>query len=181
MRLLLTVLFITIMTSNLLGQNKYLDKEGYISFFSKAPVEDIEAYNNQVFSLIDIESGELNVQLLVKSFLFEKSLMREHFNENYLESDKFPKAIFKGKIDNLKAMLDGSESEVVINGTLNIRNIENSITVYSRIQKLDDEIILKGEFTVLVADFDIKIPMAVINNIAKEIKVQFLFQHKPFK
>ena len=98
MRLLLTVLFITIMTSNLLGQNKYLDKEGYISFFSKAPVEDIEAYNNQVFSLIDIDSGEINVQLLVKSFLFEKALMREHFNESYIESDIYPTASFEGEL-----------------------------------------------------------------------------------
>ena len=179
MKLLFSFLLILILGVNLQGQNKYLDKEGYISFFSKAPVEDIESFNNQVFSLMDIESGEIKIQLLIKSFLFEKALMREHFNENYMESHKYPNALFKGMIDNIEK-LDSSESDVLINGVLTIRNIEKEVSVEAKANKSGENIILKGEFAVLVEDFDIKIPMAVINNIAKEIKVQFQFQHKPY-
>ena len=167
------------MANHLHGQSKYLDKEGYISFFSKAPVEDIESYNNQVFSLMDMESKEIKVQLLIKSFLFEKALMREHFNENYMESHKYPKAIFKGKIENIEE-LGSSDADVFIRGVLTIRNIEKQVNLEAKAKRSGENIILKGEFTVLVKDFDIKIPMAVINNIAEEIQVQFQFEHKPY-
>ena len=94
----LIILLITI-SSNLLAQNTLIDKKGKASFFSEAPMEDIDATNNEVIGAIDLEKGVLAATMQIKGFHFDKSLMEEHFNENYLESDKYPKASFKGKIE----------------------------------------------------------------------------------
>ena len=77
------------------AQDRYLTRTGHIKFFSKAPLEDIEANNNKVLSIVDLSKGEVAVDLLIKAFEFEKKLMQEHFNENYLESDKYPKSTFR--------------------------------------------------------------------------------------
>src|SRR5687768_4455396 len=82
------------------AQDKYFTKTGKISFYSKAPMEDIEAKNKTVAAVMDIKTGALQFSVLMKSFEFEKALMQEHFNENYVESDKFPKADFKGSVVN---------------------------------------------------------------------------------
>src|ERR1700712_2531693 len=74
----------------------YMTRNGLIGFYSKMPLEDIKAENNQVYAVIDAGKKNLAFTLLVKGFLFEKALMQEHFNENYIESDKFPKAVFTG-------------------------------------------------------------------------------------
>ena len=76
------------------AQGKFLTKDGYVSFFSHSVVEDIKADNNQVLSIVDSETGEIAIQLLMRSFMFKKALMQEHFNENYVESYKYPKATF---------------------------------------------------------------------------------------
>jgi hypothetical protein len=86
------------MTAN---AQKFMTKNGYIGFYSHTPVEDIKADNNQVASVLDVSTGEIAFQVLIKSFQFEKALMQEHFNENYLESDKFPRSTFSGKITNI--------------------------------------------------------------------------------
>lgn len=162
------------------SQGKYLTKNGYVSFFSHSLVEDIKADNNQVVSVIDTDSGEIAIQLLMKSFMFKKALMQEHFNENYVESHKYPKAKFKGKILNYDQIVEGV-NEVQIKGVLTVHGVENEVTTYAVIEIKKDEILLSGEFTVEVADFKIKIPSVVINNIAKTIKVNFELNHKPYK
>src|SRR5881398_184625 len=80
---------------------KFYTKNGLISFYSKAPVEDIKADNNQVLSVINTQTGEIQFSLLNTGFHFKKALMEEHFNEDYMESDKYSKSTFKGKITNL--------------------------------------------------------------------------------
>ncbi|MEW7292160.1 YceI family protein [Aquimarina sp. 2304DJ70-9] len=162
------------------GQERFLTKQGYTSFFSTSPVEDIKADNNQVLSIIDTSTGALAISILMKSFMFEKSLMQEHFNENYVESDKYPKATFKGKILNFDAL--GSDEKVVtIQGNLTIHGVAKTIEIQAKLIKTDEHISLKGSFPVKVADFDIKIPSVVINNIAEVIEVSFAFDHKPYK
>lgn len=94
----------------LLAQTRYMTKTGYIGFYSHTPVEDIKADNNQVASILDSQTGEMVFNVLIKSFVFEKALMQEHFNENYMESDKYPKASFKGKVSNLEK-IDFSKTE----------------------------------------------------------------------
>ncbi len=161
------------------SQEKYLTKDGYISFFSHSLVEDIKADNNQVLSVIDSKTGEVAVQLLMRSFLFKKALMQQHFNESYVESHKYPKATFKGFILNFNA-LDETQSTTEIKGTLTMHGKSKEISFSAIVQVTQDTIKLSGDFTVEVADFDIKIPAIVRNNIAKVIKVTFNLNHKTY-
>lgn len=175
--LLLTFLLLTI---NLSAQEKYFTKEGYITFYSHSLVEDIKAENHQVLSIIDESDGQIAIQLLMRSFIFKKALMQEHFNENYIESHKYPKATFKGIIENFSDIAIG-ESDINIKGTLNIHGKQKEINTRARINKTPEELDISGNFIVKVADFDIKIPAVVINNIAKNIKISFDLKHKPYK
>ncbi|WP_299436777.1 YceI family protein [uncultured Aquimarina sp.] len=162
------------------GQGKFLTKQGYASFFSSSPAEDIEANNNQVLSIIDTSTGTIAISILMKSFMFEKSLMQEHFNENYVESDKYPKAIFKGQILDFKNIA-GNEQVVSIVGDITIHGVTKKLETQGKINKTEGSITLAGDFPVKVADFGIKIPSVVVNNIAETIKVTFELDHKPYK
>jgi len=161
------------------AQGKFLTKDGYVSFFSHSVVEDIKADNNQVLSIVDSETGEIAIQLLMRSFMFKKALMQEHFNENYVESYKYPKATFSGKIMKFNE-LEELEGETQIVGILTVHGREKEISARVNVEINKDEIILIGDFYVEVADFDIKIPAIVANNIAKTIKVNFELRHKPY-
>jgi len=95
-RLFLLAFFLNIVFA--VNGQKYMTKNGFIGFYSHTPMEDIKADNNQVVGVLDISTGEMVFQALIKSFHFDRALMEEHFNENYMESEKFPKSLFKGKI-----------------------------------------------------------------------------------
>ena len=99
---LLSIVFILVASAGY--SQKYITKNGYIKFYSETPMETIEAHNRQVNSALDISTGDFVFKVLIKSFEFEKALMQEHFNENYMESDKFPDATFTGKITNLSSI-----------------------------------------------------------------------------
>jgi polyisoprenoid-binding protein YceI len=149
-----------------------MTQNGVISFFSSTPVEDIEAINNQVSAVVNTENGELAAVLLMKAFNFEKALMQEHFNEKYVESDKFPKSVFKGKIVDFDGLEVGNDPvTVMINGELTIHGVTNAVEVEGTISKNESVLNLSTTFNVLVADYDIKIPGAVKENIAKSIAV----------
>lgn len=173
--LLFLLLFINIAKA----QGKYFTKSGHVSFFSYTLVEDIKADNNQVLSIIDTSNSKIVIKILMRSFHFKKALMQEHFNENYIESHKFPKAIFKGEILNFTELQDNDVTEV--KGTLIIRGIKKNITLKVKIKKEVSTILLTGNFNVQVADFDIKIPSVVSKNISKTIKISFELNHKPYK
>jgi polyisoprenoid-binding protein YceI len=152
---------------------KYVTKTGHIWFYSDAPLEKIEAHNHQVNAAVDFETGDMVFKVLIKSFEFEKALMQEHFNENYLESDKFPNATFEGKVINLKEVKltsDGSY-DVDINGTLTIHGVAKEVKEKGSFTV--DKGMLKGKakFTILLTDYNINIPNTVINNISKTIEI----------
>lgn len=176
---ILLISFLVFFNSKATAQDKYMAKDGFISFFSHTLVEDIKADNNQVLSIIDTETGEIAIQLLMRSFQFKKALMQEHFNESYVESHKFPKAKFNGIILNFAELENIDETQ--INGTLNVHGKDKEISIITKVEKDASIIKISGDFTVEVADFDIKIPSIVRNNIAKTIKVTFNIEHKPYK
>ncbi|MCG2462858.1 YceI family protein [Flavobacteriaceae bacterium F89] len=180
MRGIYFLVFGVLFMSGLRAQEKFLTKEGYVSFFSHSIVEDIKAENNQVLSVIDTITGKIAIQLLMRSFIFKKALMQEHFNEHYVESYKYPKATFSGKIMNFD-QLDNRNIETEIVGTLTVHGVEKEISTKVDVAIKEDEITLTGNFKVDVADFNIKIPALVANNIAKTIKVTFELHHKPYK
>ncbi|SEK50540.1 YceI-like domain-containing protein [Aquimarina amphilecti] len=180
MKSIYILLFTLLFSAISFGQGKFLTKQGYTSFFSATPIEDIKAENNQVLSIIDTSTGTIAISILIKSFMFEKSLMQEHFNENYLESDKYPKAIFKGQILDFDSVNE-NENPVTIVGDITIHGVTKKIETKGIISKKEDNIILNGDFIVKVADFEIEIPSVVSNNIAESIKVTYELDHKPYK
>ncbi len=163
-----------------MAQDKYFTKEGFVSFFSHTIVEDIKADNQQVLSIIDTLTGEIAIQLLMRSFQFKKALMQEHFNENYVESYKYPKATFKGMIVNFNEIFE-DDFETEIKGILLVHGKEKEISTMAKVTKKKEILLISGQFIVEVADFDIKIPAIVANNIARTIEVTFVLKHKPYK
>jgi len=177
----LTVLLLLLVLFLAANAQKYMTKNGYIGFFSGTPVEDIKADNNQVASVIDVSTGEIVFQVLIKSFKFEKALMEEHFNENYLESEKFPRSTFKGKITNLSAVdfTKPGQYDVTLEGDLNIHDVTNKISVKGSLEIVAGGINANSKFNIVPEDYKIKIPSVVRNNIAKLIEVTVIIKYTP--
>ncbi len=152
---------------------RYITKNGNIKFYSETPIETIEAHNNQVNSALDISTGEFVFKVLMKSFEFEKALMQEHFNENYVESDKFPNAMFKGKVANLNDIdfKTNGEYQVVVEGEMTIHGETKTIQTTGKFQVADETVSGRSVFIVKPEDYKIKIPNTVVQNIAEEIEV----------
>ncbi|MEQ6118644.1 YceI family protein [Reichenbachiella sp. MALMAid0571] len=169
------VIYLMSMTS---FAQRLIDRSGEVTFFSEAPVENIEAVNKQALCAMDLSNGNIAASMLMKSFRFKKALMEEHFNENYVESGKFPKSTFKGSIENFDA------TEFQEKGAFT-KTAKGEITIHGITQPLETEVSFRVDadlisaetkFMLLIADFDIKIPLAVVNNIAEEIKINVSFQ-----
>ena len=116
------------------AQTKLFTKTGTISFKSKTALENIEAVNNKVLSVWETATGNIEFSLLIKGFEFDRALMQEHFNENYLESDKYPKAVFKGVVENSKNILLTANNNYPVNvtGALTMHGITKQITEIGR-------------------------------------------------
>lgn len=166
------------------AQGKYFTREGNAKFFSTSPLEDITADNHQVTAVLDTETGRLEFAVLMKSFEFEKALMEEHFNENYVESDKFPKATFKGEILNLAEAVDfgtNGEYEVKVSGDIEIHGVSKPHEAMATLSVTDEGIKGMSVFNVACADHDIKIPSVVSENIAEIIEVTIDIMLLPFE
>jgi len=180
MKLLSLIFFCFLFFNFSYSQEKYFTINGYVNFFSHSPLEDITADNNQVLSIVDLSTNEVAIHVLLKSFMFKKSLMQEHFNENYVESDKYPKSKFKGKMSGYDPS-NKAEQTVTLTGELSLHGKTKEVKTEALVTYKENELSMKGEFSVLVADFDIKIPRTVIDNIAKSIKVSFDLKHGPYE
>ena len=164
------------------GQEQYqfIARQGQISFFSYTSVENIEAKNNQVLSILDIEKQELAISMLMRAFVFKKDLMYEHFNESYIESDMYPKANFIGKIIDFDKKNQKKQIKI-IRGKITIHGITKEIDLKTTIESIDNNYILSGNFDILVNDFQIRIPPILSSNIAKTISIKFRFQYQPYE
>jgi hypothetical protein len=164
--------FLCLMVIGVNGQ-KFVTKTGMIKFYSDSPLEKIEAINRSVNAAFDIGSGDLVFRVLMKSFVFEKALMQEHFNENYVESDKFPSATFLGKVTNIKEVnvLKDGIYPVVIDGKLTIHGETKTISEKGTLEVKEGKVLGKAKFNILLADYKISIPGAVTNNISKTIEI----------
>lgn len=163
------LLLISILIVGLLhGQKNYTTKSGQIKFLSNTSLEDVEAINNQVFCSLNSLSGKIQFAVLIKGFVFENSLMQKHFNEEeYLHSDKFPKANFVGQIKNLKAtsfQKNGSYKTEVA-GNLAMHGVTKTVTAIGTITVLDGSIEIKSNFILKPADYKIVVPEEISNTI----------------
>lgn len=160
---------------------RYIARQGQVSFFSYTSVENIEAKNHQVLSMLDFEKGEIAVSMLMPAFIFEKDLMHTHFNESYMESDLYPKANFKGQFIALNDLAIEEKRALLIKGILQIRGISKEKEIKVFLTKTTEGYLLRGEFNILVKDFEIKIPPILASNIAKTVSVKMNFQYLPYE
>ncbi len=160
------------------AQDQYITRQGEVTFFSYTSVENIQASNNQVLSLLYPTSKKIGIQILMRAFAFEKSLMYEHFNESYIESDLYPKAIFEGDIIDFDPNQEETQTRI-IKGTFTLRDITRPIEVKATITKLNNEYTISGMLEVFIEDYQIKVPPILSPNIAKNIQVSFKFQYQP--
>ncbi len=166
--LLLAFLFLSVSTF----AQKYFTKTGFTEF--KASVEafePVEAKNNSTTAIINTETGDIAALLFVKAFNFRVALMQEHFNENYMDSNKFPKATFKGKIEGFNLSEISDSKEYSIKGTLTVRGVKKEINTTGKFTKDGDKLKLLASFSVTPEDFEIKIPKIVSKKIAGTINV----------
>jgi hypothetical protein len=159
----------------------YVCKNAKISLYSKAPIEDIEAKSDNGTSVYNTATSDLAFSLPISSFKFEKSLMQEHFNENYMESDKYPQATFKGKVSGTVDVSKDGTYPVTATGTLTVHGVSQNRTIPGSISVQKGVITMTSEFVVKCADHKITIPTIVFHNIAETIKINVSATYDAYK
>lgn len=165
------------------GQDKYFTKSGKISFFSVTPLEDIAAVNSSAVIVLDTKAGSLQFSILIKGFEFENEEMQEHFNADYMESDKYPKAEFKGQLINTSAVdfrMSGTYP-VQVKGSLTMHGITKDVQSTGTIKVDGSSLKASSTFNIQVADFNIIIPKLVRDKVAKTVKITVDTSLEPLK
>ena len=162
-----------LVAANLQAQDKFFTKTGRISFFSEAPLEDIEAINHTAAAVVDAKSGVVAFSVLMKGFEFDKALMQEHFNDHYVESDKFPKAEFRGTITNNSEInyTKAGSYAARVKGKLTIHGVTKDIETTGTIRVEKDGLRSISSFNIRLSDYNIKIPSLVKDKISNVVKV----------
>jgi len=167
--------------SNVSAQVIYITDSSMVSFFSSAPVEDIEAFNTTATSLLNVAKSELVFRVPMTGFQFEKSLMQEHFNENYMETEKYPHATFKGKFSDSLDFSRDTIYNLTVTGIMKMHGRDHANTYNGTVESKNGVVTLKSEFKVRLVDHKIKIPKVVVTNIAEVIEVKVFFRYKPYE
>lgn len=152
---------------------KYFSKNAIIRFHSDSPIEKIEAMNSTATTVIDAATGKIEFAALNNSFVFEKALMQEHFNENYMESSKYPKIVFKGTINdigNVKFKVPGTY-KITVTGDMTIHGVTKTVTTPAELIVDDKGLHANTKFVVKCSDYNIKIPSVVKENISNNIDI----------
>ena len=168
------LLFSLIVLASLQTQaQKYFTKTGTVIFNSKSPVEKIEGVNKATACLLDTRTGAIDFIVQIKSFVFDKQLMQEHFNENYLESDKFPKANFKGVVTNHTAInfVKDGENNAEVTGKMTLHGVTKDVKFAGKISVKGGKITITSTPILLLADYKIAIPNAVKDKVSKDVKI----------
>jgi polyisoprenoid-binding protein YceI len=150
----------------------YSTRTGFAGFYSKTALEDIKGENNQVYAVIDAGKKNLAFAALLKGFIFPKELMQEHFNENYVESDKYPKTSFSGAYSGDVTLGKDGVYKVIVKGDLTLHNKTKSIEIPATLEVKAGHLVGMAEFKVKPEDFNIGIPSVVRDKIDKEITVK---------
>jgi len=173
MKKIIVVASLLLLAFSAFSQKRYFTKTGNISFKAGTAVEDINANNKSVTCVFDAQSGDMQFAVLIKGFEFKNALMMEHFNENYMESDKYPKAVFKGKITNLDKInfqKDGTYNATV-KGILDLHGVQKEILTSGTFKVTGETVLVIANFDVLLQDYKIAIPNLVKDKIAKAASI----------
>ncbi|HEY4628926.1 MAG TPA: YceI family protein [Flavobacterium sp.] len=167
------LLLLIFVANTAVAQGKMITDSGTINFEASVPFfEEVKAINEKTTCVLITKTGEITCLVYIKKFQFERSLMQEHFNKNYLESDRYPKAIFKGIIEKFDLKnIDSNTKEYQIKGKMTIHGKSKKITVYGTIKKVGEGIELISNFPLNTDDFGIKIPYIVRSKISKKVNV----------
>lgn len=179
------LLIISILIVNCLcfSQERYFTKTGTIYFISHTDAIDIDGTNNQVVSFLDLKTGEIVFGVLIKSFEFTLATASEHFNETYMESHKFPKAGFKGKVNDI-SKIDFSKPgkfEVTVEGDLTIHGVTKKVSEKGTLEIKEGAILADSEFVVTINDYNITVPKIVEDRVAKVVNVKVNLTYKPYQ
>lgn len=169
--LIASMLILVSLSAN--AQSRYMTREGKISFYSDAPLEKIEGHNSKAAGVLETAGGNFQTIVLMKAFMFEKDLMQQHFNENYVESDKFPKTTFKGVIENLSEVDFGKDGEyaVTISGKMELHGVTRDVKAKGKLKLEGTVLTASSEFLLNPEDYNISIPKLVRDKVAKEVKI----------
>jgi hypothetical protein len=154
------------------GQDIYTCKNAKINLYSSAPIEDIEANSNAGVSVYNATTGELDFSLPIRSLHFPKALMESHFNEDYMESDKYPKATFKGKLQEHPDLTKDGSYPISVTGELSVHGVNQMRTITGNLKINNGVLTMTSEFMVKCADHHIEIPQIVFHNIAQSIRIR---------
>ncbi|MDB5134825.1 MAG: polyisoprenoid-binding protein [Mucilaginibacter sp.] len=177
----ISIILFVVLTINQAGQDLYTCKNVKVTLFSGALIEDIKAETSAGISVYNALTGELDFSVGISTFQFEKAFMQQHFNSDYMESDKYPRAIFKGKIqEHVDITKDGTYTvnaggELTVHGVTQKRTIQGSLTVKNGV------IYMASEFMVKCADHHIDIPQILFYHIAESIKIKVSATYNSYK
>lgn len=165
----------SLLCSNLAWAQKYSSKTGQVSFEASVPLfEDISAKDNNNLVILNVDTGEIASVSMVKNYKFTVKLMEEHFNENYAESAKYPKATFTGKLANFdKAKLTASPQKYTLQGKLNFHGVDKAVTSSATLYAKDGKIYMQGGFVARPADHNVTIPKMVSKKVAENVNVKY--------
>lgn len=178
----LILLLVIVITINAKAQVNFT-RNGKVTFYSKAPIENIEAINNEMSSFLNTKNGEMVFVVLIKSFKFKKALMEEHFNENYMESNTFPKANFKGNITDVSKVNFDKDGIYPVNvkGDLTIHGVTKTVEAPGTVSISQGNIQASSKFKVAIKDYNIKVPSTLVNNIAENVEITVDCKYEPYK
>lgn len=177
LKTIVLVIFCLINTATLSGQDRLQSTDGFASFYSSAPLENIYAENKIVTSIIDLSNNEIAVVVPIKQFSFKKKLMQKHFNEKYLESHIYPNATFTGHIYHPDSIVPKKTHAAYAEGDMTIHGVTKSIKLEGTYTSYGDSIVLKTEFTLRPEDYKVKIPKLLRRNIAEEVLVKVYIRY----
>ena len=165
------LILICLLFSTQLIAQQYYTNNGKVSFFSEAPIENISAINEDVSAIVDSQTGGFAFRLKIDDFTFPNSLMQEHFNESYLESEKYPLSTFTGVIDNFSNLDLSTKQNLKVYGSLSMHGISKDAQMKATAQMIKDELHISSTFDVNLEDYDINIPKIMMYKIADVIQV----------
>ncbi len=169
-----TVFFLLLLSASFcFAQDKFFTKTGKVNFFSKASMEDIEARNKTVTAVLDSKTGAVQFAIQMKGFEFEKQLMQQHFNENYVESDKYPRAEFKGVITNNNEINYGHEGSypTKVTGKMTLHGVTRKIETTGSVKVDGENLKIESVFNIQLTDYKIKIPAVVKEKVSNNIRI----------
>jgi hypothetical protein len=168
----ITMILLAWLTVNQAGQDIYTCKTANVNIYSSAPIEDIEATASNGVSVFNAGTGELDFSVPIRGFHFPKALMQEHFNENYMESDKYPQATFKGKIQEHPDLSKDGTYPVTATGDFQVHGVTQTRTITGNLKVSNNVVTMTSEFMVKCADHHIEIPQIVFHHIAESIRIR---------